>query len=123
MEKTVEEIVPSAFHAYLDVIRKELFERMPMRKPWDHAIDLMLDFVLEKSFPLSLDECEEMSSFVRDQLRKGYIRPSSSPLLEHTTTQRMNTLNGYRGLTENKKGWNGSLLIRAHTVVVETPRE
>ena len=75
VEKTVEEIVPPTFHAYLDVFRKESPERMPMHKPWDHAIDLMPDFVLEKSkiFPLSPDECEEMSSFVRDQLWKGYI--------------------------------------------------
>ena len=75
VEKTVEEIVPPAFHTYLDVFRKEPSERMPMRKPWDHAIDLMPDFVPEKSkiFPLSPDEHEEMSSFVRDQLWKGYI--------------------------------------------------
>ena len=81
VEKTVEEIVPPAFHAYLDVFRKEPSERMPMHKPWDHAIDLMLDFVPEKSkiFPLSPDEHEEMSSFVRDQLRKGYIQLSLSP--------------------------------------------
>ena len=52
-----------------------------MCKPWDHAIDLMPDFVPEKSkiFLLSLDECKEMSSFVRDQLQKGDIWPSSSP--------------------------------------------
>ena len=75
VEKTVEEIVSPAFHAYLDVFRKEPSEWMPTHKPWDHAIDLMPDFVLEKSkiFPLSLDEHEEMSSFVRDQLWKGYI--------------------------------------------------
>ena len=81
VEKTVEEIVPPAFHAYLDVFRKEPSERMPTRKPWDHAIDLMPDFVPKKSkiFPLSPDECEEMLSFVRDQLQKGYIRLSSSP--------------------------------------------
>ena len=81
VEKTVEEIVPPAFHAYLDVFRKEPSEWMPTCKPWNHAIDLMLDFVPEKSkiFPLALDEREEMSSFVRDQLWKGYIRPSLSP--------------------------------------------
>ena len=41
----------------------------------------MPDFVPEKSkiFPLSPDEREEMSSFVRDQLWKGYIQLSSSP--------------------------------------------
>ena len=81
VEKTVEEIVPPAFHAYLDIFRKEPSEWMPMHKPWDHAIDLMLDFVPEKSkiFLLSPDECEEMSIFVQDQLQKGYIQPSSSP--------------------------------------------
>ena len=70
VEKTVEEIVSPAFHAYSDVFRKEPSERMPTRKPWDHAIDLTPDFVPEKSkiFPLSPDECEEMLSFVRDQL-------------------------------------------------------
>ena len=56
---TVEEIVPPAFHAYLDVFRKEPSEC----------------FILEKSkiFLLLPDEREEMSSFVRDQLWKGYI--------------------------------------------------
>ena len=74
---------------------------MPTHKLWDHAIDLMPDFVPEKSkiFPLSPDEFEEMSSFVRDQLWKGYIRPSSSPqtlpmffvLKLETTAKRMCT--------------------------------
>ena len=51
------------------------YRQMPTHKPWDHAINLMPDFVLEKSkiFLLSPDEHEEMSSFVRDQLQKGYI--------------------------------------------------
>ena len=74
---------------------------MPTCKPWDHAINLMPDFVLEKSkiFPLSPDEHEEMSSFVRDQLQKGYIQPSSSPQMSpmffvpklETTAKRMCT--------------------------------
>ena len=81
VERTVKEIVPPAFHAYLDIFRKEPSEWMPTRKSWDHAIDLMLDFVPEKSkiFPLSPDECEEMLSFVRDQLWKEYIQLSLSP--------------------------------------------
>ena len=79
--KTVEKIVPPAFPAYLDVFRKELSKWMPMHKLWDHTINLMPDFVPEKSkiFPLSPDEPEEMLSFVRDQLQKGYLWPSSSP--------------------------------------------
>jgi len=54
---------------------------MPMRKVWDHAIDLKNTFVprKERIYPLSKDEKEEVQNFVEDQLRKGYIRPTKSP--------------------------------------------
>jgi len=54
---------------------------MPMRKIWDHTIDLKKTFVLRKGriYPLSKDEREKVQNFVEDQLRKGYIRPKKSP--------------------------------------------
>jgi len=56
-------------------------ERMPMRKVWDHAIDLKETFKPWKGriYPLSKNEREEVQNFVEDQLRKRYIRPSKSP--------------------------------------------
>jgi len=56
-------------------------ERMPTRKIWDHAIDLKEMFKPRKGriYPLSKDEREEVQKFVKDQLRKGYIRLSKSP--------------------------------------------
>ena len=56
-------------------------ERMPMRKVWDHAIDLKETFKLRKGriYPLSKNEREKVQNFVEDQLRKGYIRSSKSP--------------------------------------------
>ena len=53
---------------------------MPTRKIWDHAIDLKEMFKPRKGriYPLSKDEREEVQKFVKDQLRKGYIRPSKS---------------------------------------------
>ena len=56
-------------------------ERMLVRKPWDHAIELKEGFVPRKGkvYSLSRDEREEMQVLVEDQLRKGYIRPSKSP--------------------------------------------
>jgi len=56
-------------------------ERMPTRKIWDHAIDLKKMFKPQKGriYPLSKNEREEVQNFVKDQLRKGYIRPSKSP--------------------------------------------
>ena len=54
---------------------------MPTRKAWDHAINLREGFVLKKRkiYPLSKVEREEIQEFVKDQLKKGYIRPLKSP--------------------------------------------
>ena len=79
--RTVEEMVPRWFHKYLKVFEKKESERILMRKAWDHAIDLREGFVpnKEKIYPLSRVEREEVQEFVKDQLRKGYIRLSKSP--------------------------------------------
>ena len=54
---------------------------MPMRKIWNHAIDLKKIFKPRKGriYPLSRNKREEIQNFVEDQLRKGYIRLSKSP--------------------------------------------
>ena len=79
--RVTEEMVPQRFHKYLKVFEKKDSERMPMRKAWDHTIDLREGFVLKKGkiYPLSRVEREEVQEFVKDQLRKGYIRLSKSP--------------------------------------------
>jgi len=53
---------------------------MPIRKIWDHVIDLkgMFKPSKERIYPLSKDE-REVQNFVHDQLRKRYIRPSKFP--------------------------------------------
>ena len=53
---------------------------MPLRKPWDHAIDLKDTFQPKKDhiIPLSPAEQEEVSAFIDDQLWKGYIQLSKS---------------------------------------------
>jgi len=76
----VEEMVPRWFHKYLKVFEKKESEKMPMKKTWDHAIDLREGFVPKKGkiYPLSRVEREKVQEFVKDQLRKGYIRPLKS---------------------------------------------
>jgi len=51
---------------------------MPTRKIWDHTIDMKEGFVLRKRkvYPLSREEREEVHKFIKEQLRKEYIRPS-----------------------------------------------
>ena len=78
--RAIDEMVSRWFHKYLKVFEKKDSERMLMRKTWDHAIDLREGFVPKKGkiYPLSRVEREEVQEFVKDQLRKGYIRPSKS---------------------------------------------
>ena len=80
-EQTVEGLVPRKFWKWKKVFGKAESERMPVRKPWDHAIELKEGFMPRKGkvYSLSRDKREEVQAFVEDQLRKGYIRPSKSP--------------------------------------------
>ena len=80
-EKIPEELVPAEYHKYLNVFSKKESECMPIRKPWDHAIDLKDTFKPKKGriIPLLPQEQEEVTMFLDDQLKKGYIRPSKSP--------------------------------------------
>ena len=74
--RKMEKMVPRQFYKYLKIFEKKELGRMPMRKTWDHAIDLREGFVPKKGkiYPLSKVEREEIQDFVKDQLRKGYIR-------------------------------------------------
>jgi len=74
-------MVPKRFLKWKRVFGKVESERMPTRKTWDHAIDLKETFKPRKGriYPLSKNEREEVQNFVKDQLRKGYIRLSKSP--------------------------------------------
>ena len=80
MEK-VEKMVPRRFHRWLKTFGKVASERMPVQKPWDHAINLKEDFVPKKgrAYLLSRNEKEKVREFMEEQLRKEYIRPSKLP--------------------------------------------
>lgn len=75
------DIVPPEFHKYRTVFEKTASEHMPMEKPWDHAIDLKEGFKpkVSKLYPLLGKQQEELDTFLEENLRKGYIRPSKSP--------------------------------------------
>jgi len=47
-EAETKKLVPEKFHKWIKVFRKKQSERMPMRKVWDHAIDVKEGFVPRK---------------------------------------------------------------------------
>jgi len=52
------------------------------RTPWDHAINLKDDFIPKdcKVYPLTVLEQAELDKFLKENLEKGYIQPSKSPM-------------------------------------------
>jgi len=80
-EAEAKKMVPEKYHQWIKMFGKKQSERMPMRKVWDHAIDVKEGFVLRKGkvYLLSREEREEVREFIKEQLRKGYIRLSKSP--------------------------------------------
>lgn len=81
--KTAEESVPKQYHEFLNVFSKEASEWLPERKPYDHVIELVPGYSMfhSKVYPLSNNEQEELDKFLKEQLAKGYIRESKSPIL------------------------------------------
>ena len=55
---------------------------LPLRKPWDHAIDLTPGADLPRSctFPLSPAEQRELDKFLKENLANGRIQLSKSPV-------------------------------------------
>jgi len=75
--------VPEWLHEYGNVFSKYKSERMPLRKPYDHAIDFMGGAKLPKLvkvYLLSLVERNSLDTWIDEELRKGYICPSTSPI-------------------------------------------
>ena len=80
-EIEAKKMVSEKFYKWIKVFGKKQSEKMPTRKVWNHAIDVKKGFVLRKGkvYPLSREEREEVREFIREQLRKGYIRLSKLP--------------------------------------------
>src|SRR5277367_1522755 len=81
-ELTNEEIVPKEYHEYLDVFNEEKANRFPYTRPWDHKIELKEGFEPKsfKNYNLTPAEQTELDKFLKENLEKGYIRPSQSPM-------------------------------------------
>ena len=79
-EKTDKELVPKEFHDYLDIFSEEMAHRFPEPRPWDHKIKMKEGFKPKsfKNYNLTLAEQIELDKFLKENLEKGYIRPSQS---------------------------------------------
>jgi RNase H-like domain found in reverse transcriptase/Reverse transcriptase (RNA-dependent DNA polymerase) len=81
-KKTLDELLPEQYQDYKRVFEKAASERFPDKKVWDHAIDLKPDFAARncKVYPLTPGEQVKLDEFLNENLKKGYICPSKSPM-------------------------------------------
>ena len=71
--------IPSEYR-HMKVFNEELDTRLPEHSQWDHEIELLDGKVptFNKIYNLSATELQTLDEWIRDQLDKGYIRPSKS---------------------------------------------
>ena len=74
--------IPKEYHDFIDVFDKKKVDRFPDSCIWDHKIELKEGFQLKsfKTYNLTPEEQKELVIFLKDNLEKGYIRPSQSPM-------------------------------------------
>ncbi|KAI5115596.1 hypothetical protein M0805_003691 [Coniferiporia weirii] len=80
--QSLETTIPMQYHKYLHIFQKKAAECFPISCPYDHTINLKPDFIPRdcKLYPLSPKEQLALDQFLEENLRKGYIRPSKSPM-------------------------------------------
>jgi hypothetical protein len=76
------QILPSWIGDLATVFSKQKSFRLLTRKPWDHKIDLKPKVSLKRSraYPLSPQETEALKDYLKENLEKGYIQKSKSPI-------------------------------------------
>jgi len=81
-KKTFEQMVPEEYRRHARTFNEKESHRFPPERTWDHAIELLPDAPKSfdcKIYPMAKGEEDSLREFIKEQLEKGYIRPSKSP--------------------------------------------
>uniref|UniRef100_A0A0W0FWY6 Reverse transcriptase-rnase h-integrase n=2 Tax=Moniliophthora roreri TaxID=221103 RepID=A0A0W0FWY6_MONRR len=81
-EKLLEDLIPDYINGYTSQFEDRVVERFLISRPYDHAIKLKPNFALSncKLYSLPLSEQKELDKFLGENLQKGYICKSKSPM-------------------------------------------
>jgi hypothetical protein len=80
--KSKEDMIPKSLHKYLKTVFSEReVGKLPIQRPYDHAIDLMPDFIPKqgKVYNMKPQESQMLKEYIKENLTKGLIRKSISP--------------------------------------------
>jgi len=78
----LKEQIPEEYHKFLDVFDEKKADCFPEERVWDHKIKLKDGFVPKsfKNYNFTLIEQFELDKFLKENLEKGHIQPSQSPM-------------------------------------------
>ena len=73
--------LPPEFRDFADVFSPKEAERLPPHRPYDHDIKLQDGKVppFGPLYPMSREELKVLKEWIEENLKRGFIRPSSSP--------------------------------------------
>ncbi|ESK81361.1 reverse transcriptase-rnase h-integrase [Moniliophthora roreri MCA 2997] len=82
IKREIDDLIPPYLQGYRDRFEKGKSEHFPPSQTYDHTIGLKPDFIPWncKLYPLSPVEQKKQDRFLEENLCKGYIRKSKSPM-------------------------------------------
>ena len=78
--QSTDPVIPDWCEDFADVFSEKTHDQLPPHCPYDHTIELCLDFIpkIAKVYSLNPMEMETCKSFVKEHLKTGRIVPSKS---------------------------------------------
>jgi hypothetical protein len=83
VKKTFEELVPKEYQCHTKVFSETESYKLPKHQSWDHTINFKPDAsktLKMKVYPMLINEQKTLNQFIQENLEKGYIFPSKSPM-------------------------------------------
>jgi hypothetical protein len=83
VKKTFKELISKEYHCHAKVFSETESHRLPKHQPWDHMINLKSnapETLKTKVYPMLINEQKTLDQFIQENLEKGYIVPSKSPM-------------------------------------------
>ena len=74
--------IPAQYHKYSKVFSEQASHRLPDHQAWDHLIELKPGASMRNTgiYRLTPSEHAALKEYITDHLKRGYIRPSKSPM-------------------------------------------
>jgi hypothetical protein len=83
VKKTFEELISKEYQHHAKVFSETKSHRLPKHQSWDHMIDLKpnaLETLKTKVYSMPINKQKTLDQFIQENLKKGYIVPSKSPM-------------------------------------------